>query len=66
MSIEVAELSRSEGRALFAGAAMKELGIPGEEFLAGWDAGGYGEFPDEDYPAVTRGGDADPVRAVSA
>jgi hypothetical protein len=41
--VEVIELSRSEGRALFDKACREELGISGDEFLHRLDAG---EYPD--------------------
>ena len=45
--IEVAELTREEGRELFDKAARRALGISGDEFLRRWDAGGYRECRDE-------------------
>lgn len=49
--VEVVEASRSEGRAMFDRAAMEELSLSGDEFLAKWDAG---EYEDTDDPKVTR------------
>jgi hypothetical protein len=49
--VEVVEVTREEGRALLDRAARDELGMPGDKFLAKWDAGDY---DDADDPAVTR------------
>jgi hypothetical protein len=49
--VEVVEASRSEGRAMLDRAAMEELGLTGEQFLAKWD---IGDYEDTDDPAVTR------------
>jgi len=46
---EVREVTREEGVALFDRASRRILGIPGEEFLARWDRGEYG---DDDSKAV--------------
>ena len=50
---EVVELSRQEGRDMLDEAARDTFGVPGDEFLAKWDAGDY---EDADDPAVTRVG----------
>jgi hypothetical protein len=49
--IEVAEVSREEGRVMFDRAAQEALGMSGDAFFAKWDAG---EYEDTDDPAVTR------------
>lgn len=49
--VEVVEVTREEGRAMLDRAAMDELGMSGDRFLAKWDAGDY---DDADDPAVTR------------
>ena len=49
--VEVVEVTREQGRAMLDRAAMDELGMPGDQFLARWDAGDY---DDADDPAVTR------------
>ena len=49
--VEVVEVSRQEGRDMLDKAARDALGMPGDEFLAKWDAG---EYEDADDPAVTR------------
>ena len=49
--VEVVEASRSEGRAMLDRAAMEELGLSGDQFLAKWDTG---EYEDTDDPKVTR------------
>ena len=38
--------TNQEGRNLFDYQARKQLGISGEEFLARWDAGDYGDVAD--------------------
>ena len=43
---QVRELSREEGRKLFDRQAHRYLGISGDEFLARWDTGEYGD-PDD-------------------
>jgi hypothetical protein len=49
--IEVAEVTREEGRAMFDRAAQEALSMSATEFLARWDVG---EYEDSDDPAVTR------------
>jgi hypothetical protein len=49
--VEVVEVTREEGREMLDRAAKRELGMPGDRFLAKWDAGDY---DDADDPAVTR------------
>ena len=49
--VEVVEVTRKQGQAMFDRAARDELGMPGDQFLAKWDAGDY---EDTDDPAVTR------------
>ena len=39
--VEVIELTREEGRALFDKTCREKLGISGEEFARRWDAGEY-------------------------
>jgi hypothetical protein len=49
--VEVVEVTREEGKGMLDRAAKRELGMPGDRFLAKWDAGDY---DDADDPAVTR------------
>jgi hypothetical protein len=49
--VEVAEATREEGRAMLDRAAREVLNISGDQFLAKWDNGEYG---DDDDPAAAR------------
>ena len=51
VEVEVVEVTREEGRAMLDQAAREALSIPGDEFLARWDAGGYEDADDQ---VVTR------------
>lgn len=50
-SVEVDEASHDEGKDILDRASREVLNIPGEEFLAKWDAGDYEGVDD---PEITR------------